>query len=76
MKNCLVPLDVAFLDKDGFITKTYSMPVDKEGRKRYDYDEDDVSAVEVGMGFLKKWGIKPGFGFLARKLSDKEDSDG
>ena len=39
MKNCLIPLDVVFLDKDGVVTKTYTMPVDKEGTKHYDYDE-------------------------------------
>lgn len=61
MKNCLIPLDVMFIDKDGFITKTYSMPVDKEGKEHYDYDESDVSAIEVQEGFCKKHGIAQGF---------------
>ena len=52
------------------------MPVDKEGEKHYEYEEDDVTAVETNMGFLKKWGIVPGCKFRARKLSGKEDSDG
>ena len=43
MKNCLIPLDVVFLNKKGTITKTYTMPVDKDGTKHYDYDEDDAS---------------------------------
>jgi len=61
MKNCLIPLDVMFLDKDGFVTKTYSMPVDKEGKEHYDYDESDVAAIEVQEGFCKKHGIVQGF---------------
>ena len=76
MKNCLIPLDVAFMDNDGMITKTYSMPVDKDGENHYEYDESDKSAVEVPMGFLKKWGIREGFRFGVKRLSGKEGSDG
>ena len=74
MKNCLIPLDVAFMTKDWFITKTYSMPVDKEGNSRYEYGNDDVSAVEVPMGFLGKWGIVPGFRLKTRDLSSRKES--
>lgn len=69
MKDCLIPLDIAFMSKDGLITKIYSMPVDKDGDKHYDYDEGDVSAVEVPMGFFKKWGIGKGFRLETKKLS-------
>lgn len=69
MKDCLIPLDIAFMNKDGFITKTYSMAVDKDGEKHYDYDNEDVSAVEVPKGFLKKWGIVNGFKLETRTLS-------
>jgi uncharacterized membrane protein (UPF0127 family) len=75
MKGCLVPIDVAFIDGDGKITKTYSMEVDK-GRKRYEYGDEDTSAVEVRGGFMKKFGIKPGFVFKSRKLESVEDGDG
>lgn len=75
MKDCLIPLDVAFLDKDGVVTKTYSMPVDKEGKDRYDYDDKDVSAVEVKMGMLDKWGVVKGVAFRSRPLEGKSGKD-
>lgn len=76
MKNCLIPLDIAFMNKDGFITKMYTMPVDKNGSKHYNYDENDVSAIEVPKGFLKKWGIARGFSVRVAKLSRKESANG
>ena len=76
MRNCLIPIDVAFLSGDGTITKIYSMPIDKEGKNRYNYGEDDKSAIEVNMGFLKKNGIKPGFRFESRALAGKEGLNG
>lgn len=69
MKNCLVPIDVAFLDKDGYVRQTYAMKVDKEGNDQYDYGEDVVAAVELHGGFLKKFGIVNGFTFETRELS-------
>lgn len=76
MKNCLVPIDVAFLDNGGFITKTYSMHVDKEGTEHYEYDDEDVAAVELHEGFLKKFGIGNGYRFETRKLESGKDSNG
>lgn len=75
MKNCLVPIDVAFLDKDGFVRQTYAMKVDKEGKEHYDYGDDVVAAVELRGGFLKKFGIANGFMFETRELS-KEAAHG
>ena len=75
MKNCLVPIDVAFLDKDGIVRKTYEMKVDKDGTEHYDYDDDVTSAVELRGGFLKKFGIAEGFTFETRDLS-KEAAHG
>ena len=75
MKNCLVPIDVAFIDNGGFVVKTYSMKVDKDGGEHYEYDDDSVAAVELQGGFLKKWGIVEGFMFDTRELS-KEDANG
>lgn len=60
MKNCLIPLDIVFLDKDGIVTKVYTMPVDKEGEKHYDYDDDDTSAIELHEGFCSRHGITEG----------------
>ena len=60
MKNCLIPLDVAFMTEDGIITKTYSMPVDEDGENHYEYGKDDTMAVEVAMGFFEKAGRRVG----------------
>lgn len=79
MKDCVVPLDIAFMDKDGTVTKTYSMPIDKDGKNRYDYSEDDVSAIEVKMGMLEKWGVEKGTKFRSRPLDGnggKEEGNG
>ena len=59
MKNCIIPLDVIFLDKDNRITKTYSMPAD-DGKRRYEYDEDDVSAIEMQYGLCQKYEVVAG----------------
>lgn len=74
MKNCLIPLDIMFLNKGGFITKIYSMQADG-GKKHYDYDENDVAAIEVQHGYCKKNGIRKGFHV---EISDirKEKSNG
>ena len=73
MKDCLVPIDVAFMDKYGAVVKTYSMPVDKEGEKHYEYGDDVTSAVEVAEGMLKKWGVKAGSTLKVRQLKGRED---
>ena len=75
MKNCLIPLDVMFMDANATVTKTYSMPVDKDGSKHYNYDEDDVAAIEVPHGFCSKWGIKKGTRVELSKLSGGGDED-
>jgi len=76
MKNCIAPLDIMFLGKNGYITKTYSMPVDKDGEKHYEYDDGDTSAIEVSDGFLKRYRIKPGMRVEVRDLSGKEGING
>jgi uncharacterized membrane protein (UPF0127 family) len=74
MKNCLIPLDIMFLNKDGFITKIYTMPAD-DGKKRYQYDDKDVYAIEVNSDFCKKHGIVAGCKVLVSKI-EKESSNG
>lgn len=75
MKNCLVPIDVAFLSKGGVVVQTYAMKVDRDGSEHYDYGDDVVAAVELHGGFLKEHGISRGIRFKTRELS-KEESDG
>ena len=74
MKNCLVPIDVAFLGKNGVVMKTYAMKVDKEGKEHYDYEDGVVAAVELNGGFLKKFGISDGFRFESRELSKEVEN--
>lgn len=76
MKDCLIPLDVAFMDDRGYIRKTYSMKVDKSGKTRYEYGPDVVSAVELPHGFLDKWGIRTGYSFFARRLLGRDGGNG
>ena len=75
MKGCLMPIDVAFIDKDGKVTKTYSMPVDKDGEKHYDYDEDDKSAIEMNQGVLARKGISKGCMVEIRELKGRQKKE-
>ena len=74
MKNCNIPLDVMFLDSSGNVTKVYSMPLDKGGKKHYPHDDQDVSAIEVPMGWCAKKGIAPGCSVTILPIA-KEDRD-
>ena len=68
MKNCLIPLDIAFMNKEGTIVKICSMKADN-GEEHYEYDENVASAVETSKGFFKKNGIVAGFKLKTRKLN-------
>lgn len=74
MKNCLAGLDIAFLDKDGHVTKIYTMPIDEDGSKHYEYDDGDVAAVEVAEGYMKRHGISKGMRLVTSELSKEEDN--
>lgn len=74
MKGCHIPLDIAFMDKDGIIVKICTMEVD-DGKEHHEYDENAVSAVEVKKGFFKKHGIVDGFKLVTRDLR-KESGNG
>ena len=74
MKGCLIPLDIAFMDKNGIIVKICTMEADG-GKEHHEYDENAASAVEVKKGFFKKHGIVDGFKLVTRELR-KESENG
>lgn len=74
MKGCLIPLDIAFMDKNGIIVKICTMEADG-GKEHHEYDENAASAVEVKKGFFKKHGIVDGFKLVTRELR-KESGNG
>ncbi|MFP4355158.1 MAG: DUF192 domain-containing protein [Phycisphaerae bacterium] len=62
MKNCEIPLDVAFIDASKRIVKIHTMQVewDRVGRRNYHSGADVQYALEVYGGVLEKLGIKEG----------------
>jgi len=57
MKGCKIPLDIVFLDKDGIVSRTYSMPADG-GSCKYPYVEE--TAIELPYGFCRRHKIRIG----------------
>ncbi|MBN2628736.1 MAG: DUF192 domain-containing protein [Spirochaetales bacterium] len=59
MKNTLIPLSIAFLDRDGVILNIEDMepldlsPVPSDGPAMY--------ALEVNQGLFHEWGVRPGY---------------
>jgi uncharacterized membrane protein (UPF0127 family) len=72
MIDCLMDLDVAYLDRTGKVTDVYTMKAEapqgkEESRqaylnrlKRYPSSVDCLFAIEVRPGLLQKIGVKPG----------------
>jgi uncharacterized membrane protein (UPF0127 family) len=62
MRQCLIPLDIAFLDSDRRVVKTYTMAVEPYGldRKAYSSESPAQYALEVPAGALAKAGVKVG----------------
>jgi uncharacterized protein len=62
MRQCLIPLDIAFLDADRRVVKTYTMAVEPYGldRKVYSSESPAQYALEVLAGALAKAGVKVG----------------
>ena len=62
MRQCLIPLDVAFLDGDRKVVKIHTMPVEPYGFDRLAYSSDWPAqyAVEVPAGALGRAGVKVG----------------
>ncbi len=60
MKDCLIPLDIAFIDKDLRVINIETMAVDPDGRTLYSSNRPAQFALEVPAGALKKAGVQPG----------------
>jgi hypothetical protein len=62
MKDCLIPLDIAFIDDNLRIVKMYTMQVDEDGKdlKRYSSIVPVRLALEVPAGALREAGVQPG----------------
>jgi uncharacterized membrane protein (UPF0127 family) len=60
MKGCHVPLDIAFINKEGEILEIQSMPL-SDVRKIYRPDSEKAAhAIEVAAGWFDQTGVKPG----------------
>jgi len=62
MRQCLIPLDIAFLDADGRVVKTHTMPVEPYGLEERTYGSEVPAqyALEVRAGALAAAGVKVG----------------
>jgi uncharacterized membrane protein (UPF0127 family) len=72
MIDCLIDIDVAYLDRTGKVVSTYTMKAEapqKPGEsreayqsrlKRYPSADEGMFAIEVKAGLLEKLGVKPG----------------
>lgn len=63
MKDCFVPIDVAYISADHVIVSTYAMSVEPDPAnpvKFYDSNHTAMYALEVAGGTVARLGIKPG----------------
>ena len=63
MKDCLIDLDIAFLDSTGRVVKIYTMPAEKNPQnpdKRYLSVYPAQFAIEVAAGRMEAIGLKEG----------------
>jgi len=62
MRDCRIPLDIAFVDATGRIVKIHTMQVepDRAGQKTYSSDQPVRFALEVAGGALAKAGVRVG----------------
>ena len=59
MKNTLIPLDIAYINKDGFINEIYSMKA-LDVSVTYNSMKPAMYALEVNSGWFEKHNIKTG----------------
>jgi uncharacterized membrane protein (UPF0127 family) len=62
MRDCEVPIDIAFIDRDGRVVKAETMAVepDRLGTKLYDSEKPILYVLEVAGGSLSSAGVKKG----------------
>jgi uncharacterized membrane protein (UPF0127 family) len=62
MRNCLIPLDIAFMDDDGKIVRTHTMEVeaDQRGLTHYPSGRPASLVLEVAAGEFERLGIRTG----------------
>lgn len=61
MKDTLIPLSIAFFDRDGTILKIIDMePCDSDPCPSYDPDVTYQGALEVNKGAFDEWGVEVG----------------
>lgn len=62
MRDCYIPLDIAFVGPDRRVVQTYTMSVepDRAGRARYESNLPAQWALEVPAGSLARAGVKVG----------------
>jgi len=62
MRRCVVPIDIAFIDRDLRVVKIATMAVepDQAGRREYSSDAPAQYALEVAGGLFARRGIRPG----------------
>lgn len=61
MENTLIPLSIAFFDRDGHIVDIEDMEPCKEAPcKLYSSDEPYIGALEVNQGLFEEWGVSEG----------------
>jgi len=62
MRGCVIPLDIAFIDADRKVVRTYTMAVETDlaGSAPYGSQVPVKYALEVAAGALSAAGVKPG----------------
>ena len=63
MKDCLIPLDIAFLNAEGEVLATGTMPTEPDPanpKEIYGYAEAGQFAIEMGAGEMEKLGLQRG----------------
>jgi len=60
MKNTVIPLDIAYISRDGTIVGVFTMAPLDEAHDKYSPDELYRYAIEANAGVFAKLGLKPG----------------
>ena len=62
MRDCYIPIDIAFIDSDMMVVKIHEMQVERDhvGRKTYSSEKPVLYALEVKGGLFAKLAIREG----------------